>query len=236
MHGGALLKAFKILSVVAVVLFASSIVRADGVDARVNVNPGPDPILPSCGSAQFFADSTGAFNVACDTTVNTPQITFGALDSQTKGGLSCASNLTSLFPTKGPLSFMSQFNWTESNGTQAGGIDTCTFTAPPIPSGMTATDVLNFLTQLGIINDGNCDANDFIFGIPKGCSIVFTTNSTNGTPPLLFTPFAAGDVSVNGAPLLPIPEPSSIGLLAIGFVALLFGRRLKNGATSEMVS
>src|SRR5271154_7317233 len=77
MHGGALLKAFKILSVVAVVLFASSIVRADGVDGRINVNPGPDPILPSCGSAQFFADSTGAFNVACDTTVNTPTITFG---------------------------------------------------------------------------------------------------------------------------------------------------------------
>jgi hypothetical protein len=58
------LKAFKLMAVVVVIFFASSIVRADGIDARVNVNPGPDPILPSCGSAQFFADSTGAFNVA----------------------------------------------------------------------------------------------------------------------------------------------------------------------------
>jgi hypothetical protein len=231
MHGGALLKAFKILSVVAVVLFASSIVRADGVDARVNVNPGPDPILPSCGSAQFFADSTGAFNVACDTTVITSTITFGALDSTTNGGLSCASNLTSLFT--GP---MSKFNWTASAGTLPGGVDTCTFTAPKMPEFI--SDINSFLSQFGSFDKENdCDTDDFVFGIAKGCSIGFTTNSSNpNQPPLLFTPFAAGDVSVNGAPLLPIPEPSSIGLLAIGFVALFFGRRLKNGSTAEMVS
>jgi hypothetical protein len=227
MHGGALLRSIKFISVVAVVLFASSIVRADGADGRVNVNPGPDPILPSCGSAQFFADSTGAFNVACDTTVNTPTITFGALDSQTNGGLSCASNLTSIF--SGP---MSKFNWTASTGTLPGGVDTCTFTAPKEPDFL--SDFESFLGQFGAFDDdkNNCDLIDSVFGIQKGCSINFDTNIDGSQ---LFAPGAAGDVSVNGAPLLPIPEPSSIGLLAIGFVALFFGRRLKIGS-SEVVS
>ena len=63
------MKTFKLMALAATVLFASSAVLADGIDARVNVNPGPDPPLPYCGSAQFFADQNGAFNVACDTTV-----------------------------------------------------------------------------------------------------------------------------------------------------------------------
>ncbi|MGA8142992.1 MAG: PEP-CTERM sorting domain-containing protein [Candidatus Acidiferrales bacterium] len=225
------MKAFKLMAVIAVVLFASSIVRADGVDARVNVNPGPDPILPSCGSAQFMADSTGAFNVACDTTVLTTQITFAALDVTTQGGLSCASNLTSLFNSSGPLA---QFNWTGTTSNNAGGVDSCTFTAPAIPTGWTATQILNLLTAFGIVNDGDCDNDDFIFGIAAGCAINFNTNG-NGT--MLFTANAQGDISTNGAALIPFPEPSSLGLVGIGIVALLVGRRrFKNGSALQVIS
>lgn len=229
------MKAFKLIAVVAVVLFASSIVRADGIDARVNVNPGPDPVLPSCGSAQFFADSNGAFNVACDTTVLTTQITFAALDSTTNGGLSCASNLTSLFPTTGLFGALGQFNWSEAS-TSVGGVDACTFTAPAVPTGPLATFLLNLLNEFGAINDGDCNNDDFVFGIAAGCAINFTTNPTDGNQPLLFTPGAAGDVAVNGAALLSLPEPSSIALLGIGFAALLFARRrFKNSSAVQAI-
>lgn len=232
MHGGALLKIVKFLTVAAVVLFAASLVRADGVDGRINVNPGPDPPanLGTCGSAQFFADANGAFNVNCDTDKLTTSISFAALDAQTNGGLSCASGLTSLFPTKGTFAFLSEFNWTETN-TSANGVDTCTFTAPTMPSNMTFADINYWLTKLGIINDGDCDENDFIFGIPKNCSINFNTNADNT---LLFAAGAGADAGVNGANLLPLPEPSSLGLLAIGFVALFFGRRLKIGSSEAV--
>ncbi len=229
------MKTFKLLALAATVLFASSAVLADGIDARVNVNPGPDPPLPSCGSAQFFADQNGAFNVACDTTVLTTQITFAALDSTTNGGLSCASNLTSLFPTSGLFGALGQFNWAESSNSFQG-VDSCTFTAPAVPTGQLSSFILNLLNSFGVINDGDCDANDFIFGIAAGCAINFTTNPQPGQQALLFTPGAAGDVAVNGAPLLSLPEPSSIGLLGVGFVALLFARRrFKNHSTAQAV-
>ena len=61
-HGGAHLKALSLVAVVAVMILTSSAVRADGLDARVNVNGG-GPGSPPCGSMQFFADANGAFNV-----------------------------------------------------------------------------------------------------------------------------------------------------------------------------
>src|ERR1700746_4222490 len=108
LHGGAHLKAFRLIAVTAVMILASSVVRADGLDGRINVNGG-GPGSPPCGSMQFFADANGAFNVDCTTAVITPIITFAALDSQTNGGLSCVSNLTSIFSSKSGLS---KFNWT----------------------------------------------------------------------------------------------------------------------------
>ncbi|HKD64719.1 MAG TPA: PEP-CTERM sorting domain-containing protein [Candidatus Acidoferrales bacterium] len=203
------MRALKLITVAAVLIFASSVVRADGLDGRVNVNGG-GPGSPPCGSLQFFADANGDFTVDCTTTVNTPSITFAALDSQTNGGLSCLSNLTMI-------------GWTNSSS-MANGIDACTFTAPTSVS----TATILFLISIGDpykgFNDGDCDLDDFVLGIAKGCDVKVTTS-------LPFTPGAVGDLSVNGAPLLPFPEPASLGLLATGLTALFVGRRRKNART-----
>ena len=195
------MKALGLIAVVAGMILTSNVVRADGLDSRVNVNGG-GPGSPSCGSMQFFADGNGDFTVDCTTTMNTPQITFAALTSQTIGPLSCLSDLTSI-------------GWKETMSS-ANGVNTCTFTAPK-----------NLFSFLGSFNDGDCDLDDFIFGIAKGCDIKLTTS-------LPFTPNAVGDLSVNGAPLLPFPEPASLGLLATGLAALFVGRRRSKSVRIEI--
>jgi len=227
LHGGAHLNAFRLIVVAAVMILASSVVRADGLDGRVNVNGG-GPGSPPCGSTQFMANSMGQFNVDCTTTVITPVITFAALDAQTNGGLSCASSLTSIFgPQTGQLQ---QFNWTETTGS-ANGVDTCTFTAPAVPTGPLAGFLLGLLSNFGVINDGDCDINDFIFGIAKGCDIIVNTNVDGSLP---FAPNAVLDLGVNGAPLLPLPEPTSLALLATGLATLVLGRRRSKNVRTEI--
>jgi hypothetical protein len=162
---------------------------------------------------QFFADANGDFTVDCTTAVNTPSISFAALDSQTNGGLSCLSTLTMI-------------GWTQSTST-AGGVDACTFTAPTTVS----TATINFLKSIKDpykgVNDGDCDLDDFVLGIAKGCDVKLTTS-------LPFVAGAVGDLSVNGAPLLPLPEPASLGLLASGLAALFVGRRRSKSVGSEI--
>ena len=210
------MRAFRLITVAAFLILASSVVRADGLDGRANINGG-GPGSPPCGSTQFFADANGHFDVDCTTTVDTPVITFAALDSQTNGGLSCASQLT-------------QIGWTESTS-HANGVDTCTFTAPTKPD----DDLAAFLFALvGFVEgdkEGDCDLDDFVFGISKGCDIIVTTNADGSLP---FSPGAAGDLSVNGAGLVPFPEPASLGLLATGLAALFVGRRRSKNVRAQI--
>ncbi len=210
------MRAFRLIAVAAIVILASSVVRADGVDARVNVNGG-GPGSPPCGSTQFFADANGQFDVDCTTTVNTPVITFAALDSQTDGGLSCASQLTKI-------------GWTESSS-KTNGVDTCTFTAPTKPDGDLAAFLFSLVGLVDGDKEGDCDLDDFVFGIAKGCDIILNTNADGSLP---FAPNAVADLSVNRAPLLPLPEPASLGLLATGLAALFLGRRRSKSVQAQI--
>lgn len=211
-HGGAHLRALRLMTAAALLILASSIARADGIDARVNVNGGGAG-SPPCGSMQFFADANGDFTVDCTTTVNTPVISFAALDSQTNGGLSCLSQLTNI-------------GWTESPST-ANGVDVCTFTAPTKVSMATIIYLFSIGDPYKGFNDGDCDLDDFVLGIAKGCDVKLTTS-------LPFVPGAVGDLSVNGAPILPFPEPTSLGLLAAGLATLFLGRRRSKNVRTEI--
>jgi hypothetical protein len=210
------LRAFRLIAVAAVMILASSVVRADGLDGRVNVNGG-GPGSPPCGSTQFFADANGLFDVDCTTTVNTPVISFAALDSQTNGGLSCASQLTKI-------------GWTETTS-KANGVDTCTFTAPTKPDGDLAAFLFSLVGFVEGDKEGDCDLDDFVFGISKGCDIIVNTNADGSLP---FAKNAQLDLGVNGAPLLPLPEPTSLALLATGLATLVLGRRRSKNVRTEI--
>jgi hypothetical protein len=215
MHGGAFLKVFKAMAIVAVVLFGSSIVRAD--DTRINNNGGGSPGDPQCGTAVPDAGSNGFYQYNCNATATTGTITtfsFEVADSNTiGGGLTCVSNLT-------------EIGWAGPSGPvhNPGGVDVCTFTAPTSVS----TATINFLKSIGDAytgkSDGDCDLDDFVLGIVVNCGV----HNNNGTP-TSFSPFVGGaptGFAVNGGSLPSLlPEPSSISLLLIGMAGLPLFRR-----------
>ena len=207
MHGGAFLKAFKAMAVVAVVLFASSLVRAD--DTRINNNGGGSPGDPQCGLdvPQTVSDALYVYN--CNATAATGTITnfsFEVPDAFTiGGGLTCVSNLT-------------EIGWVESGvGSNPGGEDVCTFTAPTSVS----TATIDFLKSIGDpykgFNDGDCDLDDFVLGIVVNCGV----HNNNGTGASL-SPFLGGGTVTF---VVNAPEPSSMSLVLIGLAGLPLVRR-----------
>jgi len=107
------------------------------------------------------------------------------------------------------LSQLTSIGWTETNSL-VNGVASCTFTAPTAPS-----------TTFGDDDEENdCDLDDFATGIPAGCDVKLTT--VTGFP---FDSGATGTLSVNGA----VPEPASLGLLAMGIGVLFFGKRRSSG-------
>ena len=208
--------AFKAMAMAAVVLFASSIVRADGTgDTHVNNGGGPGGST-ACGSVVEFAAPTGSpspgsLSADCEnegTTLLT-KITFSVLASNTIGPLTCTSDMG---VGGGNLSAI---GWTEKSIT--GAVDSCTFMAPSSVS----PGACPYLASIGDpctannAGDHDCDLDDFLVGIPHGCD--FTAETVDGT---VFTPGAEVGLSVNGIPsLITAPEPSSALLLLVGLGA-----------------
>jgi PEP-CTERM motif len=164
-------------------------------------------------------------------------ITVAVPETESNGGLQVFSSLTSnvtgqlpgwIPPSSPVFQFLSQFNWSESCGTGSVGavvVDECTLTAPQQPTGGGA-QLLGVLTNAGVINDGDCDADDFVFGVPIGCDLNLTTAGDRQNQ--LFVPSAMLDLSTNGGPLDPfssVPEPSALVLLLGGLGSLPFLQR-----------
>lgn len=213
------MKFVRMLSVVAVVLFAASIVRAD--DTKVNMGGGPGG-SPACGSNTAAADGSGALTADCLVTNATGAVTtfsFEVLDANTiGGGLTCASQLSSVDGWTGTLS-----------SHNPGGLDVCTLTAPTTVRLLTYLNLLltgdPYLggpTLSTFLNDGDCDLDDFVLGIPVGCDIKI--DSVTGSAGL-FTPGAPVGFASNNNPLPSLPEPGTLALLLIGLTGLPLVRR-----------
>jgi hypothetical protein len=76
-------------------------------------------------------------------------------------------------------------------------------------------------------NDGDCDLDDDLLGIPVGCDVTFSTpqgaTTANGQ---LFTDSAVFGFSPTGPDgVTPFPEPGTLVLLLMGLVPLAFLRR-----------
>jgi hypothetical protein len=233
------LKLKNFLAVAGLVVLGAAAVHADSLgDGRLVIGgtPGGDP-PPTCGSSQGTTDVNGGIDSVCEVGAGQliTSITFAIPDADTNGGLTIVSPLTSDF--QGVLSFL---DWTEtgncdgSSDNNPGGIDACTLNAPVLPTGEGVTELENLFTKLGLINDGDCDADDFIFGIPgageggnsptgNGCDISYNTNSDSANQ--LFVGDAPFDLATNNLPLQSLPEPSSLAMLLVGLAGIPFLRR-----------
>ncbi|MGD1211172.1 MAG: PEP-CTERM sorting domain-containing protein [Candidatus Acidiferrales bacterium] len=215
------MKLLKVLGAVGLTLFAVGVVRADstGGDSRIVLGGGPGG-SPSCSSFQASADSSGVIaNGDCIVTGTTATVVaFATPAADVLGGaLTCSSNLTNI-------------GWNPSGTSQVtiGGIlvDECLFTAPSSVSDATI-DYLKYVIHDPYRghNDGDCDLDDFVLGIPVGCDI--TSNTVSGaTGTDLFAADAVFDVAPTTADFVTFtPEPGSLALLMLGLVTLPFLRR-----------
>jgi hypothetical protein len=216
-RGGAPVKFLRVLAVAVLVLGTIGIVRAD--DTRVNMNGGPGG-SPTCGSTTASADNAGLLNTDCQvagTAITT--FSFEVLDANTiGGGLTCASQLTKYDGWTGTLA-----------AHNPGGVDVCTVTAPSTVSWQTYLNLLllgdPYLggpTLSTFHNDGDCDLDDFVLGIPVGCDIKID-NTTGGNSP--FVADALTGLATNNNALPSLPEPGTLVLLLAGMSALPFLRR-----------
>ena len=233
----------KVFSAVAVLMLASAAVRADGMsDGRVGVSGGSGA-SGNCDSFLLTTDGTGAITTTTECKVISANATSIAIavpvgETGSAPGLQVYSPLTTNVTSNAPQwaqSWLSQFNWTEScpaTPVIAGGVSAfeCILTAPTMPTDALSTTILNTLTNLGVINDGDCDNDDFVFFIPIGCDIKFTTGALPGfngdSGGQLFSPNAQIGSTINGTGnFMPFPEPGVFSMVMIGLAALPFARR-----------
>jgi hypothetical protein len=206
------------MAVAAAVLFASSIVHADGVgDPRVNMGGGPGG-SPTCGSNLENVGSTGLLAVDCEVqplseggTGTVTKIVFGVLDVDTfSAGITCSS-------AAGTEQFV---GWTITSTNVSGGVDTCLATAPTTVSDQTKDILKAMHDPYKGRNDGDCDADDFVLGVPVGCDIKIS--SLTGTDK--FVDNAPVGIGSNGE-FPALPEPATVSLLLFGLAGLPFVRR-----------
>jgi hypothetical protein len=229
-------KFWKMLSLVSLLLLAASIVRAD--DTRLQNGGGPGG-SPPCGSNEFSSNAEGVINFDCLVTSTEAggtgmlfSFTDEAPDSADGGVLNCS----------GPLVTID--GWTETQTVSPGGTDTCTLTAPTyvtkqvydnidIATGCnlrlpTCDPYVGGPTLSTFINDGDCDLDDFVLGIPVGCDLIIDNFNVFNNPSSGTSPFAADTnlgVGANGTPLPPLTEPGTLSLLLLGLGSLPFVRR-----------
>jgi len=191
----------------------------EGGDSLVNVNGRP-PGSPGCGSLLGATGDDGSLDLTCTNNGSglITSITFEVLNTDTTGnGLTCESELTWIGWT-GPT----------TPSQNANGVDTCTFTAPA--TGTFWNLLGTALIPLGEGQANDCDLDDFLLGIPSGCDVEVTTNTQPGQTPSLFVADANVGLGVNGANLPVLtPEPATLALLLIGFVAIGLRRRFQRG-------
>jgi hypothetical protein len=202
-------KFVRMLSVVALVLFAVSIARADGIDTQLNINRGPTGSPPPPGTVVVTANTangTGGFDGSSEFTVNvfiTKIVSIMPAADWTPPQV-CLSNA---YVVNGGLGVAPV---PDGNGNLV-----CTFTAAtanPSDSGESLAKLMADCqnSNLGLISDF-----DDCIGIPA-----------DGTSDIIYGIFNAG---ISGAQSTSIntfvPEPGSLPLLLVGFAGLPFIRR-----------
>jgi hypothetical protein len=232
----------KVFGALGLVVMLAGAVRGDSLPDGHIVVGGGNGSSNSCNSFQGTTSVNGSIDTDCFVPPGelATTITFAILDANTDGGLTVTSALTTIFPTTGPEAWLDFLNWTETgncfgaSSANIGGIDSCTLTAPTMPTGQLFNQVEQALTNLGLINNGECISPwDFIFGIPgagvdgnsptKGCDILFNTPSDNSQN---FADNVQYDISPNGTPLASLtPEPGVLCMLLIGLAGLALARR-----------
>lgn len=226
MRGGANLKLFRVLSMVALLAFAVNVARADsGGDGHPKLG-GSGPGSPNCNSFQASTDAGGGID-NLDCTVNgttATTIVFAVPDAGTitpgapNGGLTCSAQQ------------LVAIGWTQNANVQTtiNGVltDECSFTAPTA-SQVTLKDIGNAILESALTPTGSstcqCNWDDFIFGIPVGCDITVTTAGDPSNQ--LFAPNTNFDVAPTISNLIPFPEPGTIWLMLFGFAGLFFLQR-----------
>lgn len=221
---------------------SASVVSADSLpDPRQGVGTS-GPGSPSCTTFAYAANAGGAIPAGTDCeeqaktftislfapgsnplTVYSPLLESPTVDEGNKGEQAAADALLAT----------TDLVWTESCGsTMIGGqtAQECTLTAPKIDT-LNDFIVLATLNAAGLLNDGDCDSDDTILFIPKGCDLDFTTGALGklpgDTPGQLFAANEPLESTANGAAPVPfsIAEPVTLSLMFVGLGGLAAFRR-----------
>lgn len=232
------MRLLKFLTLVALFAFAVGVAHADDTRTQSGGGGGMSPV---CGSNVFSSNAQGVINFDCAVTSQSSggtgmlfSYTIEAPDSADFGALNCSSFLVTVD------------GWTETQSENPGGIDSCTFTAPKYvtpqvylniatvtgclqwPPAPTCDPYLGGPTLSTFVNDGDCDFDDFVLGIPVGCDLIIDNFNVFNNPSSGISPFAAntnlGD-SVNGISLPALPEPGTLSMILLGLASLPFVRR-----------